>query len=242
MRPHRATVSRPALAALLALSTALALATAPADAFAQGSYKIEPLKAPPPEALSPQIRQVLNADGYRVLDGQGKPYAELWLCKAAAATQKPGGPSGAVQFPFLQDGELLGALRFPGEGHDNRDQAISKGVYTVRYGLQPVNGDHLGVSPYRDYVLLLPASKDKEVAIVPRKPLEERSAEAAGTSHPAVLMLVAAPASGAAVPSMVHDEEKDLWGAVVPLNLAVKGAPGAASVNVQVILFGVVGG
>ena len=71
------------------------------------------------------------------------------------------GPKGAVLFPVLAEGELLGALRFPGEGHDYRDQTIAKGVYTLRYGFQPVNGDHLGVSTYRDYALLVPAAKDK---------------------------------------------------------------------------------
>src|SRR5829696_6497017 len=110
----------------------------------------------------------------------------MHLRHATPAQAKPAGPEGAVLFPVLQEGVLLGALRFPGEGHDYRDQTIASGVYTLRYGLLPVNGDHLGVSPNRDYALLLPAAKDKELAPLARKTLEERSAEAAGTSHPAV--------------------------------------------------------
>ena len=43
----------------------------------------------------------------------------------------------------------------------------------MRYGLQPVNGDHLGVSTYRDYSLVLPAAKDRSLALPPRKQLEE---------------------------------------------------------------------
>ena len=112
---------------------------------------------------------------------------EIWLRKATPTSEKPSGPKGAIQFPFLADGELLGILEFAEEGHDYRDQSIAKGVYTMRYGLQPVNGDHLGVSTYRDYVLLLPASKDKALSPPTRKQLEERSAESAGTSHPAVV-------------------------------------------------------
>src|SRR5262249_21712282 len=126
------------------------------------------------------VRAVLADQGYRVVDGQGKPYAEIWLRKAVPASEKPAGPKGALLFPFLAEGELLGALRFPAEGHDNRDQTIAPGVYTLRYGLQPVNGDHLGVSPYRDYALLLPAVKDTALANLPGKRLEERSAESAG--------------------------------------------------------------
>jgi hypothetical protein len=208
-----------------------------ASAHAQ-SYKIEPLKEAPPAALSAAIRGELLGDGYRVVDDQGKPYAEFWLRKAIPASEKPAGAKGAVQFPFLAEGELLGALRFPGEGRDYRDQSIAKGVYTLRFGLQPVNGDHLGVSTYRDYALLLPAAKDVAVAPLAKKPMEDRSAESAGTSHPAVLILYAAPAPAASSPSMARDEEKNTWAAVVPLTLSVKGESGTTAQGVQLVVVG----
>jgi hypothetical protein len=202
-------------------------------------YKIEESREAPPSALSAAIRESLGPQGYRVLDGEGKLYAEIWLRKAVPASEAPAGAKGAILYPFLTVGELLGALRLPDIGHDNRDQTIARGVYTLRYGLQPVNGDHLGVSTYRDYALLLPAAKDTALARVARKPLEEKSAESAGTSHPAILMMVA-PKSGAKVPSMVHETVKDSWAAVVPLSLEVKGESRAAQ-TVQMILIGVFG-
>jgi hypothetical protein len=226
MRPHRVSLSW------------LVFAFLPATALAQESYKIEAHKEPPPATLGAAVRSSLTGEGFKVVDGQGKTYAELWFRKAVPASEKPGAPKGTVQFPFLSEGELLGALRFPGEGHDYRDQTIPKGVYTVRYGLQPVNGDHLGVSPYRDYALLLPAAKDTATADVAKKALEERSAESAGTSHPAVLLLLTAPASVTTPPGMARDEEKNTWGAVVPINLEVKGAGGATPWNVQLIIVG----
>ena len=88
------------------------------------------------------------------------------------ASAKPAGAKGVIQFPFLAESEFLGVMQLLGEAHDYRDQTIAKGAYTMRYGLQPVNGDHLGVSPYRDYALLLPGAKDKTVAMLPRKQLE----------------------------------------------------------------------
>ena len=202
------------------------------------SYKIEAMKDAPPGGLSAPVRETLRSDGYKIVDDKGKTYAEFWLRKAVPASEKPSGSKGAIQFPFITEGELLGALRFPGEGHDYRDQTIPKGIYTVRYGLQPVNGDHLGVSVFRDYVLLLPASKDQAVANLAAKQLNERSAESAGTSHPAVLMLVTPVATAGAAPSMVRDEEKNTWGAVVPLSLDVKGGSGPVPLNVQVIVVG----
>lgn len=215
----------------------LAVAFLPTAALAQ-EYKIVPLKEAPPSAVAAEIRGALATEGYKVVDGQGKTYAELWLRKSIPASEKPSGTKGQIQFPFLAEGELLGALRFADEGHDYRDQSIAKGVYTVRYGLQPVNGDHLGVSPYRDYALLLPVAKDSSLADVPKKPLEERSAESAGTSHPAVFLLQTAPASAGAAPAMVHDNEKNTWGAVIPLNLGVKGAGSPIPFNVQLIVVG----
>jgi len=217
----------------------LAVALVPTAVLAQESYKIEVIKEGPPAALVGGIKEALGVQGYRVVDAQGKTYADFWLRKAVPATGKPAGPQGAVLFPVLAEGELFGALRFSADGHDYRDQTIARGVYTLRYGLQPVNGDHLGVSTYRDYALLLPAAKDQALASLPRKRLEEQSAESAGTNHPAILMLLSAPEGSKSEPSMAHDQALEAWGAVVPLNLAVKGESTPAVLPIQLILVGV---
>jgi hypothetical protein len=194
----------------------LAPSVAPADDF-----KVEAIKDGPPAGVAPEIASALNGQGYRITDDQGKPFGEIWLRKAVPTTAKPAGAKGAVQFPFLAEGELLGVLHLVGEAHDYRDQTIEKGLYTMRYGLQPINGDHLGVSPFRDYTLLLPAAKDKATAAVARKKLETESSEAAGTNHPAVFFMLSAPA-GAPV-AMIHDEDPEAWRVVLPLSLAVEG-------------------
>jgi hypothetical protein len=207
--------------------------------LAQEAFKVELLKQPPPSLVAPAIRSALNGQGLRIQDGSGRTFAEIWLRKTLPASEKPTGAKGEVQFPFLADGELIGVLQFAGEGHDYRDQSITKGAYTMRYGLQPVNGDHLGVSAYRDYVLLLPAAKDKSMALPPRKQLEERSAESAGTSHPAVFLLLAAPATAAqSGPSMIHDAEKSTWSVVLPLSIQVKGQLGSMIHPVLLVVVG----
>jgi hypothetical protein len=154
------------------------------------------------------------------------------------APGRPAGPQGAILYPVLTEGELLGVIRYLGEGHDYRDQAIAAGVYTLRYGLQPVNGDHLGVSTFRDYALVVPAAKDKSAADLAAKRLEEQSAESAGTNHPAVLMLLAAPEGAQAAPSVAHDEALNTWGAVVPLSLEVKGESAPVPLPIQLIFVG----
>ncbi len=225
---------RPIVATLL---VCVALASVETD---QASMKVEALKEAPPKALGAAICGVLNAHGYRILDESGHPFMDVWLRKAIPSSAKPAGPKGTVQFPFLSEGELLGACQFVAEGHDYRDQEIPKGLYTLRYGLQPVNGDHLGVSPFRDYALLLPAAKDNSLDLPPRKQLEERSAEAAGTSHPAVLMLLSSPSEELKkTPLMVHDSDKNTWSATLPLELLVKGQGGSLAYPVRLVVVGV---
>lgn len=208
------------------------------SAFAQGDYKVEPMKTAPPAELAAAIKGELAAEGVRVLDPDGKPLAEVWIRKAVPATAKPSGAKGTVLFPILEEGTLLGAVRYVDEGNDYRDQSIIPGLYTIRYGLQPVNGDHLGVSPFRDYGLLLPASKDADPAALAKKKLEGTSAEAAGSSHPAVLMLLAAPSGAKAETKIVHDEEKNTWGVVIPVALTVAGAPAGEPLLVQFVMVG----
>lgn len=187
---------------------------------AADGYKATPLNEQPPEAIAAPIRAELANEGVHIETADGKPYADVWLRKAIPSKSKPTGPEGAVQFPFFAVGEVLGAIRYAAEGHDYRDQAILPGVYTVRFGLHPVNGDHLGVSPYRDFALLLPAAADVEIAPKTGKDLEHASAEAAGSNHPAVLVLSTAPADAAAV-SIRHHADKNFWGVVLPLQLKV---------------------
>lgn len=212
-------------------------------ARAQEAYKIERLNEPAPATVAGAVTAALEKTGYKILDSAGSPFIKLWLRKDVPASTRPAGPKGAIQFPFLAEGELLGVLEFSAEGRDNRDQPITKGAYIVRYGLQPVNGDHLGVSPFRDYALLLPASKDKDLKPLPRKALEAESAEAAGSSHPAVFLLQAPAASAAeSAPKMVQDAEKSVWSALVPLNARAKGEPSAVVVPVEIVVMGLIGG
>jgi hypothetical protein len=207
-----------------AIALALVIGTTATNGLRAESFKVSVLKEPPPAAVAAAVRGALATEGFRIQDDQGQTLADVWLRKAIPSSGKPAGPKGAVQFPFLADGELLGVVRFQNEGHDYRDQPIAKGVYTMRFGLQPINGDHLGVSTYRDYALLLPAAKDQSLAVPPRKQLEERSAEAAGTSHPAVfLMLEPPPKAADSAPSMIHDAEKNTWSVVLALRLSDQG-------------------
>ena len=58
----------------------------------------------------------------------------------------------------VENGTLVGAVRVTGPFKEIRGKVVAPGVYTLRYGQQPQNGDHLGISTFRDFLLLSPAS------------------------------------------------------------------------------------
>lgn len=225
------------LLAVLAFA-ALALCTPTWGLAQEGPFTIERLSEPPPTTVADAIKSELNTAGYRIIGAGGKPFADIWLRKAVPATAKYEGPKGEVLFPVLAAGELLGVIRYTASGQDYRDQPIEPGVYTLRYGLRRIDGNHQGTSPFRDFGLLLPLAKDQKPAALTVKDLEKLSAEAVGSNHPAVLMIVTAP-EGQAPPAIHRDEDNNLWGAVLALPLSINGGAAPAMLPIQLIVVGI---
>jgi hypothetical protein len=160
----------------------LSLLAGALSALAQ--YKAEPAGAPPAE-VAPAIAQALQKDGARI-SASGAPYCEIWF-----RAEKPSGPKSTeenVTLPSIPVGALVGVIRFDGKGADRRGQTIKAGVYTLRYGILPVNGDHQGAAPQRDFLLMTPAADDQDLNSTPNfDALVAMSRKASGTPHPAVL-------------------------------------------------------
>lgn len=153
-------------------------------AFAQ--YKMEPTGAPPTD-LAPALASALQQQGIKIIGPGGSVYCEVWF-----RTQVPSGPKStddAVTLSIPQ-GALLGAIRFAGPAQDRRGQSLKAGTYTLRYSQYPVNGDHQGVAPQRDFALLVRAGDDTDPGATPGfDALVALSAKASGTPHPAVLSI-----------------------------------------------------
>ena len=151
---------------------------------ADGPYKTEPAGRPPTEVAS-AIAQALQKDGTKITNN-GTAYCEIWF-----RAEKPAGSKSTeenVSLPSIPPGALLGVIRFDGKGADRRGQTIKAGVYTLRYGILPVNGDHQGAAPQRDFLLLTPAADDQDLNSTPAfDALVAMSRKASGTPHPAVL-------------------------------------------------------
>jgi len=189
--------------------------------FAQLKSKKVDSKAP--AATAAEIQSILGGSATEVTDDGGKTVLKVWLSKELAGTSKPAGPKGTILFPFIQEGQLLGVVEVVSQVGDYRDQPIAPGLYTLRYGLQPVNGDHLGASPYRDFACLIPAKIDIKPEVLTKKTLEKSSAEAAGTSHPAIMMFLP-PKAEAKAGDIIRDDENDRTSIVLPLLINAEGA------------------
>lgn len=154
--------------------------------FAFG-HTAESAGAPPSSGLDPAVTAVLQTDGVRIKDG-ARNVMELWFRKTAPTGTKNAEDN--VTIPEVPQGTLLGVVRLPEKGSDRRGQPLKPGVYTMRLGFFPPDGNHQGAAPQRDFLVLTPAAEDKDVSATPKfDALMDMSRKASGTAHPAVLSL-----------------------------------------------------
>jgi hypothetical protein len=190
--------------------------------------KIETLGPLTDKGVPDAVRQTLDSKGYRVLLDDNSPACELWLRKNVPAQTKK--DSQDVIYTQLAESTFVGVLRFPKTASDFRGQAIPAGFYTLRYALIPNDGNHLGVSANRDFLILLPVASDADPnASFKFQDLVALSRTATGTKHPGPLSM--APPSGTA-PAISKDDQ-DHWifsaamrvasGEDLPFSLVVKG-------------------
>jgi hypothetical protein len=86
----------------------------------------------------------------------------------------------------VPEGTLVGAVKLDADVRDIRGHLMKAGVYTLRYGVQPKNDDHFGVSPFRDFLLVSPAAVDTDPAARDHDGIIELSRQTLGGKHPAV--------------------------------------------------------
>ena len=141
---------------------------------------VTPLTDKPPAELAAGVASRLTPAAKVAL---GAATLDIWLVQDLERTAAGPGWSG------VDSGTLVGAVRVSGEFKEIRGKVVKPGVYTLRYGLQPQNGDHLGISMFRDFVLLSPAAIDKDPRVLGFDGVVALSKEVIGTAHPASLSL-----------------------------------------------------
>jgi hypothetical protein len=179
------------------------LAPAHSTCFAV-DYRMEKSAEKLPEGIAPKLASQMSGESVTVIRGTTRKICHLWLCKEWEVADFEA--QGDVNYPF-QPGQLMGVVQVLRKHSDFRDQDIRAGIYTLRYGQQPVDGAHVGTSPTRDFVLLIPSAADDELKPMSYEKMVLASAEVAGTAHPAILSLQRVEGDG----PIRHNEEKDWW-------------------------------
>ncbi|HEX5482205.1 MAG TPA: hypothetical protein VFZ08_06220 [Terriglobia bacterium] len=193
-------------------------------AWGQGSYKAATGGAPTASAIPQPVQSLLEAQSVRFENAQGSPVCEIWWRKGIPAQASPAS-GGDILYGGLTMGEFVGVINFPSANKDFRGQAIKPGYYTLRYGLIPQDGNHMGVSSYRDFLLLTPIAKDANPSQnLSFNDLVKGSRLTTGTGHPAVLMLdPPSQDSSAKTPSVAQDDQGN-WALHVNLDVKAGGA------------------
>jgi len=190
---------------LAVITFLLAVAVAAADE--KYAVKVEDKEAP--KELGDAIRAVLDNKAMTVTDDKGKVLCTVWACKSletkAAADQAKAG----LKYTDLDETTLLGAVQFPEGFRDYRKSNIKPGVYTLRLGIQPEDGDHQGTAPFNEFALLSPASQDKKPDAIEPKELHELSTKSTTRKHPGVMLLF--PNKEPAEKPKVESKPKEHW-------------------------------
>ena len=189
------------------IPAALLLTIALSSANAQ-EYSVELIDAPPDaDEISEVLAEQLATKGVRVKRGTNRTTCEVWFCKQW--TVDAGFKTTDERLYPFKPGQLIGLMHFRRRGSDFRDQTMGRGWYTLRFGLQPVDGNHEGTSPTRDFLLMVAADEDSPDTKWETEDLMKSSAKAAGSSHPAMICLQRAT-DGSQV-AIRHDKSNDWW-------------------------------
>jgi hypothetical protein len=189
------------------------------------SNKLEAIGANADPGASDALKKVLEPRGSRITIGDG-PYCDIWLRAGI-----PAGKSDALGAVYTTMGEsvLVGVISFTRATTDFRGQAVKPGTYTLRYAVHPADGNHLGISPVRDFLAMVPVALDQNPEAQPKyEELMKMSAKVAGTNHPAVLSLVqaeggSAPKLGQEGSHVVFSARITQGGGDLPIAFIVKG-------------------
>src|SRR5262245_22544755 len=161
---------------------------APNYVFTAYSGKVEQVGAFSDAAASEPLRSALESKGYRVTLGDGTVLCDIWLRASLPAAKSE--VTGST-YTGIAESSVVGVVSFAKTNLDYRGQTIKPGAYTLRYALHPVDGNHMGISPIRDFLLLLPVAEDKDpAAAIAFTDLNKMSNKASGTNHAGVISLV----------------------------------------------------
>ena len=214
----------------LLLAAPLLLASAGPAAAAKYTVKVE--DAPPPAEIGNRVRSLLDVKGLSVYDDGGNLLLTVWPRKAFESKATAEQVKNGLTYRELEESDVVGAVKFPKLWTDFRKQKIKAGVYTIRVGWQPMDGDHMGTAPYGEFCLACPASDDTKPDLMESKSLNELSAKTT-ESHPGVFLLF--PGKGAAAEPKLVNKGMGHWVLLVQLGATAGGKKAALDLGLTLV-------
>ena len=162
----------------------------PLPVLAEGG-KLESIGAFTAAKVSDSLYKSIEEKGNRILLADGTILCEIWMRKVLPVEAKKE-ISGSTYSEVIESA-IVAVISFPKIARDFRGQDIKPGAYTLRYALHPTDGNHMGISPYRDFLLLTPISDDQNPdARYKFDELTKMSAKTTSSNHPSAFSLVVA--------------------------------------------------
>ena len=182
----------------LLLGTLLIFAQVNASSAADLALKVTDKE--PPKEFDASIRAKLQSKAIQLLDGE-KPVYEFWFGTELPLSAKPA--SAAKALDALMPATLLGAVAVARDQRDYRDDELHTGVYTMRFALQPQDGNHLGTSEFNYFAVLTSVKIDNKLdGIADYKTLVKASSKETSTDHPVILSLRPASSDASDIPQL----------------------------------------
>jgi hypothetical protein len=161
----------------------------PAVEAQEGKYSIKNEAAAIPKEIAAPVQKLLAAQATQLIDPAGKLVCTVWFRAEIPIDATPDQIKNGLTYREVKQSEILGAIRFEEDYRDYRKQKVKAGIYTLRLGYQPMDGDHAGASEFQDFLLVSDASKDTKIDLLEAKNLIETSAKSIASGHPGVFML-----------------------------------------------------
>jgi hypothetical protein len=211
------------------------LAAVPAFA-ADAKYTIKSAALPAPKELAEPIRKLMSDQAVQLRDEMGTVLCEVCFRKVLPVKATPAQVNSGLTYRDLEESTLLGAVRFDQQFSDYRKHKVKPGVYTLRLGFQPMDGDHMGTAPYPEFCLLVSAKEDVKPDLMETKRLQEMSAKAIGGSHPGVFLLFPNEKPGDV--SQLAEKENNHWVVMLKEPVTVEGKSAPAGLGIGLTLVG----
>lgn len=217
---------------VLVLVLALGSLAGPGAAMGE-AFNLTVVEKAPPEEVATDLRALLAHKSYAISEDGGAPFYEFWFVKEIEVRDQS--PNSLNPLEVIHELTFMGVLVVHKERRDFRDDPVAPGTYTLRMGLQPQDGNHMGTAPYNTFLVLIPHAKDAEIATFrDHDHMIDTSSEGTAAKHPPILSLQPVASEGE-LPRLA--EGGDDWHFLV-LKLNAKAGDKTAELPIQVVFEG----